>query len=270
MTQDELRSLISRYVAERLSEWEDAWYLSPDGEKPPACETEGNDWQEYLALFSTSAVEDHAKALSVNDLSSIGSTLQDFLQRYRLERVEQDKRMTAWLSRELIKAEQRIAREVAERVRGNFADGPSPAVPYVPFEPVRKEQPPAVIAAGPLLSVLVKDYLAHYEHRSKGTLTQKQTVLNRFIELIGDKPASSYVKKDCIRYREMLRKVPANASKRFRVYLCLRLSNAQKGLPESDMLSKVTVNGDLTHLGHMFSWLINEEHHAGPNPAENL
>ena len=32
MTQDELRSLIARYISERLNEWEDGWYASPDGE----------------------------------------------------------------------------------------------------------------------------------------------------------------------------------------------------------------------------------------------
>ncbi len=43
-----------------------------------------------------------------------------------------------------------------------------------------------------------------------------------------------------------------------------------KGWPEKDLLSKMTINQDLTHLGHFFGWLINEGRYTGNNPLDGL
>ena len=96
-------------------------------------------------------------------------------------------------------------------------------------------------------------------------------MLKRFLELIGDKPVSSISKQDRIAYRDTVRKLPSNASKKFPGLSLKAVLERAKGLPEGELLSKQTVNQDLAHLGHFFSWLINEERITGStNPVDGL
>ncbi len=82
MTQTELRRLVSRYIGERLQDWEDALY---SGEKPASDDLKtSGDWRDCLARFSESAVEDCAQALSTNDLSVVHDVAAECITNYKL------------------------------------------------------------------------------------------------------------------------------------------------------------------------------------------
>lgn len=126
------------------------------------------------------------------------------------------------------------------------------------------------------MSEAIPAYLKHFEHRAPGTIEAKRNVLKRFLELGGDKPIHTITKQDCITYRDTIRKLPSNASKKF-PGMALKdvLKRAQgdgrhPGWPEKDLLSKQTINQDLTHLTHFFSWLINEGKYSETNPVDGL
>ena len=74
---------------------------------------------------------------------------------------------------------------------------------------------------------------------------------------------SNIGKQDCIAYRDTARKLPSNASKKYPGLSLKAVLERAKGLPAGELLAKQTINQDLTHLGHFFSWLINEGRTTG-------
>ncbi|HQR43496.1 MAG TPA: site-specific integrase, partial [Gemmatales bacterium] len=172
------------------------------------------------------------------------------------------------MCRELLKAESVIAGKIKERAQGdygkeyyNYGNGQASSAAAL--------LPPST-AGGPLLSACIPDYLKHFEHRAPGTLEAKRNILKRFLEVIGDRSVGSIGKQDCIAYRDTARKLPSNASKKFPGLSLKAVLERAKGLPEGELLSKQTINQDLTHLGHFFSWLINEGRTTGSNPVDGL
>ena len=118
------------------------------GEKP-ACDSlkDSGDWQDALAGFSESTVEDCAKALRMNDLSIVSAGLAaSFIDKYKLhEQVKEGSSLHRFLCRELLKAEQAIAGRIKERVNGQYADSYQSALAvngeYFEPQPNRRAQP---------------------------------------------------------------------------------------------------------------------------------
>ena len=191
--------------------------------------------------------------------------VQEFVERYKVPL--DGEREKTFLGRELLKAERVIAGKIKQRVQGDYG------AEYISNGNGRREcTAVGAPVAGPALSEVIPAYLKHYEHRAPGTLEAKRNVLKRFAEIVGaDKPVSSILKADCVAYRETLRKLPANVSKRFPGLSLREVVDKAKGLPEAMMLAKVTINQDLTQLTHFFTWLMNEGLYAGAsNPANGL
>ncbi|GMV51977.1 MAG: hypothetical protein AMXMBFR67_35200 [Nitrospira sp.] len=270
MTLAQIRGLVSRYIGERLDEWEEAIATSDLNTKV------NGEWQDALSGFAQSTVEDCSKALRENDPHALSQeTLKEFLSRYGITGIPEGSRAHRILCRELLKAEQVIASRMKVMVQGQYED--AYAHPQVVMRNGSGEGPATLISptrrepAGPLLSLCVRDYLKHFEHRAPGTLEAKRNMLKRFLELIGDKPVGSLGKHDCIAYRDTARKLPSNASKKFPGLSLKAVLERAKGLPEGELLSKQTINQDLTHLGHFFSWLINEGRYTGSvNPVDGI
>jgi integrase len=249
MRPDELKVLVQRYIGERVQEWEDAWYA---GEKAAADGMSTNydedglasadQWQDHLSSFSADSIKDHADALRRNDLSSIERTAQEFIQRYALG-VESGSAGYRLVCRELLKAEQTIAKAISERVQGNYGDAYGLHPVSTPSTPA-----PSPSATVPnqtrLFSVAVKEYLKHFEKRAPATLREKASVLGRFLTMTGhDRPVHLFTKQDCIKYRDAL----------------------------SREVSRSRVNTTLSHVGHFFKWCMAHEHYLdGKLPTDGL
>jgi hypothetical protein len=120
------------------------------------------------------------------------------------------------------------------------------------------------------LAEAIPAYLKHFEHRAPGTIEAKRNVLKRFLEVIGDRSVQGIGKQECIVYRDTCRKLPSNASRGYPGMPLAEVLERAKGWPGKDLLSKMTINQDLTHLGHFFGWLINEGRYTGNNPLDGL
>lgn len=249
MRTEEVKELVQRYISERVEEWEEAWF---GGDKPAAdgvttaYEDDGtpseHQWQDHLSAFSVDNIKDHAEALKRNDLSGIERTAQEFIQRYSLS-VESASPEYRLVCRELLKAEQTIAKAISERVQGNYEDAYQ-ATPHEPITAVPKQDEAARTTEARLFSVALKEYLQHFEKRAPATLREKQSVLARFLAMTGgDKAVHTFTKQDCIKYRDAL----------------------------SKEVSRSRVNTTLSHVGHFFKWCMAHEHYPdGKLPTDGL
>ncbi|MBA2485129.1 MAG: hypothetical protein H0V35_03350, partial [Nitrospira sp.] len=107
MTTTQLRALVSRYVEERLDEWEEAIY-APEHLKERALSTcpeeeGGSQWQDIHAAFSQATIEDCEQALRSNDLSMISDIVQEFITKHGLNTTKGSPHYQT-LARELLKA----------------------------------------------------------------------------------------------------------------------------------------------------------------------
>jgi integrase len=274
MSPDQIKSLIREYITTRLEEWEEAWY---SGERP-ACETMSvsrdedgepspNQWQEDVAVFSQGTVEDTAQALKHNALETAAPLIEDFSRRYGLT-LEPGTALYRRTARELLKAEQTIAKEIQERVQGNFEkpfDGSTTALPVLPVV----DHSSATVT--PSLSVASKAYLKDFERRAPGTRIAKANVLARFRGIIGDKEIHTITAQDCLKYRDTLAKLPAHMTKRYPGKSVARVLAEIEGKEGIEHLSLQTINQDLTHLRHFFGWAIAKpRRHITENPVEGL
>ena len=192
------------------------------------------------------------------------------MERYKVTDIAMGSPAYRLLCREFTKAEKVIQGKIKERAQGEYGSeyGEPLDSPVMNRQHGLTDEPTA--DPGPPLSEVIPAYLKHQEHRAPGTLEAKRNVLKRFAEIVGDKPVSMILKADCVMYRDTLRKLPANVSKRFPGLSLREAIEKAKRLPESMMLSKATINQDLTHLGHFFSWLVNEGKYTTANPALGL
>jgi integrase len=278
MTPDDIRSLVAQYITDSLDAWERS-YLTPAVNDDLR---QSHGWQDALEAFAQDKVDEVTEGLRSFNHPVDSADVQEFLLRHGfLGLSDLDKRIVA---RELMKAERTIAQEMKRRVQGQYGDGRSlgtyrgggsRAVAPLAGSGLATSTPSAapVAAPSPTLSAAQAAYLKHFEHRAPGTLEAKRNVLKRFIELTGaERMVNSLVKADFIAYRETTRKIPANAAKKFPGLPLRAVIEKAKGLPESVMISKQTVNQDLTHLSHWMKWMIDEGIYttSTTNPCEGL
>jgi hypothetical protein len=267
MNTAQLRALVSQYIGERLDEWEDATYSTAGMEALK----DGGEWQDSLSLFSQGTVEDCVEPLRSNDVAAIAPIVDEFAQRYKLD-VAKGSPQYRTLARELLKAESTIAKEIKQRVQGEYGSdqwgiggprheggaGAAAAVAALSalassLPPASMPQPEPAAAAGMLLSEAMKAYQAHYAHMAPGTIVAKTAVFSRFLEVVGDKPVQSIGKKDAIAYRDTLALLPVQATQRYPGLSIREVIDKTKDQAHLQRISKRTINQDLIRGGS--GWL---------------
>jgi integrase len=268
-----LKGLIARYIGERLQEWEDATYSDTGAEALK----NGGDWQDSLSLFSQATVDDCVDALRSNDVTAIAPIVDEFVQRYGLD-VAKDSPQYRTLARDLLKAEGTIAKETKQRAQGEYTDfdgtigkaleaiqGAAPSVGAATAAAVPASE------TGMLLSEAVAAYLNHFSKRAPKTIVSKKIVFKRFIEILGDRRVRSITKQDGILYRDTLAQLPSHMPRQFPGLSIQEVLKKTKGKTGIERISQQTVNMDLTHLNHLFAYLIDEGEYPGPQtPVRRL
>jgi integrase len=91
-----------------------------------------------------------------------------------------------------------------------------------------------------------RDSTEHKDYRPKISL---------FIELVGNKKGSQLTKRDVIKYKESLFKIPANRSKvkQYRNKSIIELLSSD--IPESELLSNTTIQNHFVKIGTFLDWM---------------
>ena len=265
MSPEQIRRLLQQYISTRLDEWEHSWY---GGERPACdrvdvvyegdCPEEHGTWQAIEARLAKWDERKTVGALKSNRLEGFESAgaMEDFFQRYGL-RLEKGTSLYRLASREMVKAQQTIAREIQKRVRGNYEGVavPGPLIVAAPGTWDGKETP---LPPGPplLLSVVREDYLKDHERQAPGTKEAKRAALRLFLEILGDKDLRSVTPQECLRYRDALTKLPAHMTKRYTGKTVAEVLKETEGKNGIQRLSLSTVNKQLSFIQGFFTWAI--------------
>jgi integrase len=157
----------------------------------------------------------------------------------------------------MLKAQKRLAKALAERNAGEVVDTPAPPKA-------------ASTARSCTVEELITAYLADpTRSRTPGTLKTYQTVFRAMRELLGpDTPVDSIHRMDCERIRDVIMRLPKNATQRFPK---LSLEDAAK-VADAEKLERIgvaAVNNYLHNLSALFKWGV-KNWRVVRNPAEGL
>jgi len=249
MTPEEIHALTQRWLSEQLEAAEDK-RRSRDV---------GDDERNAIGMALSDVFEETHYALIGNDFTRIAPEVDELLSTNR-RTVPKDSDAYRRLCRELLKAKQAVLKAEVERWEGNSQQS---------FHSSQNAPPPQLVPSLTLSAAVVK-YLAHFQHHAPGTLSAKQAVLRRYAEVAGDRPVNAYSKQHGITYRETVGQLPAHLTKKYPGQSIVDVLALVRGKLHVPRFSKQTVNQDLTHLAHFFSWLIAEGLYSGPNPMEGL
>ncbi len=121
--------------------------------------------------------------------------------------------------------------------------------------PVSRYGSPYSLHSETCLSTLIEKFIEDRKAAwSPKTLLQNSSALRQFLSIVGDKPIADINRKDCRAYRDLLRKLPPNATKRFRNMSLERVV----ALGEPPMSPK-NVNRVLGAITAFFNWAVREE-----------
>ena len=98
------------------------------------------------------------------------------------------------------------------------------------------------------------------------TENQNKATYDMFMELMGDKPVSSYKRTDISAYKEKLALIPVSCKKKFPGISFSEVIAKQHGCPT---LSITTRNSRLTELSALFEWC-EKNGYCGKNPAKDM
>lgn len=185
------------------------------------------------------------RALNVQEGTREFELLVEYVQRSEIERLE--------------RAIDRLKGDDREQASDPLFAGLGPSTPLQ-----------AVAGKGLVLEKLIEKYLDDPGRaRSTKTVTGYAVIFRALKELLGaNKPVGDVTREDCRRVRDMLMKLPANATKRFpKLSLEKAAEKAEReGLPP---ISPGTATSYLQNLSALFRWAV-QEGFCAVNPAEAL
>jgi hypothetical protein len=176
-----LRAIVQQHIQDRLSEWESGLYENGKAEK---LSQNSEAWTDALSTFSDFTVDDLKDALRRNDLASVENDADTLIARHQID-VVKGTALYRSLCRELLIAEQRIAKAVSKRVQGEYTDEAA-LVSASTAVAVTLPQVPHGVAPAPtpgcpmVFQEAMSAYLKHYEGRAPGTIREKTGILIRF------------------------------------------------------------------------------------------
>lgn len=125
--------------------------------------------------------------------------------------------------------------------------------------------------SGPLLSVLVADYLRSKKTTKSGnekTQLKLKTALNLLVSGVGDRPCNRVMADDIVDFLERLQRLPANSNKLPGLIGLTFEQLTDPAAPRGKPIADNTVNGHMTRVSGMFKWALSREKYLlRANPA---
>jgi integrase len=240
--------------AERLASIWLAWVLEEDeeGRRAGLSERELRKKSEAADIVAAGG----GVALARGDQSLMAFEMEEVLQSQGLG-VRPGTEAWSRLSYAMLKAQKRFSKALQERNAGEVVD--TPALPTAASTP-----------RSCTVEELITAYLADpTRSRTPGTLKTYQTVFRAMRELLGpETPVDSIHRVDCERIRNVIMRLPRNATQRFPK---LSLEDAAKvaDAEKLERLGVAAVNNYLHNLSALFKWGV-KNWRVVRNPAEGL
>lgn len=215
------------------------------------------DSREMMELGTDETLTRMREALGTSDQSPVQADIRSVIQRHHLS-VKPGSQSWRVLGQALLEANVRAMELVQDRINGNVVDLPTPS----PATPSKTQ--------GITLGELLDRYMADpSRHRSDKTADGYKVIFGVLRDLIGAETAVRTIRpSDCQRVRDLLLRLPPNASKRFKG---LSLTEAADRADTLGLkrLSPTTVNSYLHNLSSIFGWAV-RSWECDRNPAEGL
>jgi integrase len=170
----------------------------------------------------------------------------------------------AQLAREIIRKKIKVAEIEGERIQGNY-DNDYDAAPVVT---VAATEAPVVPSVSLMLSVAVKRYIEEaktLESAGDATIYEAITKCNQFVKVVQDKPIGELNRADVMRFLDVLKRLPPNASKSPK-YRDKTLEELLAMKP-AKTLSGTTINNYMSRIKGFLEWCVRMGH-LTRNPAD--
>jgi len=244
----------------------DPWNLS----EPPGSERLCDIVLEYCFYYETEQrLKKTQQALLIGNWNDWEKVAHDVLKQYRLVVSDQDRLK---LARRLGAAEIKALDDILTNDSRRF-DAISDKI-----KQYDNAQPEIPTAGGPLLSILLPDYLAEGEVGGwpKKTRQRKETILREFMEVAGDKSTKNYSHVDAENFKKIQMRLPAVRKRK--AFKGLNLKALGKKADELDTnnpdnkierLNVQTINDKLSAIGTFFIWA-NKPGDPVTNPTQGI
>jgi integrase len=224
--------------------------------------------QQMLEVGTEETLARMREALAHSDQSPVQGDIRDVAQRHGLT-LQPDSPSWRMLGYAMLEANVRLMESVQRRSAGEVVDAP-PSLPRSIPAPSPLPSLAATGGAGITLGELIERYMADPDaDRSQTTETGYRVIFRALREMLGEATyVQSISRQDCVQVRDLLRRLPPNATKRFEG---LTLAEAADKADEEQLprLSPTTVNSYLNNLASLFKWAELEEL-CSRNPARGL
>jgi integrase len=266
MTEKQIRKLVDDYFHKTLREVEDGrafGYGIPADEDAIDGALETHDW----------FIHEHKKALSLNKLEVIEHQVESLLQTHSIE-LDKGSDEYKKLSRELLKATIEVLKVERERLTGNYDND---------FDDVMHKRPSRDAISpderGKALSEVIQEYMREKKATNawiEKTSLENKSIYDLFLKIVHmllceddtDIRELSNSRETIVEYRELLRLLPSNLTKRFGGMPIKEVLEITKGGGAEPMSSR-TRNKHLQQVSSLFKWCV-ERGYIDRNPAEGL
>lgn len=252
LTEHQIQKLLNRHLAEALQESEQSRIASTKRPKLDDLEDTANSYS-YVE-------SDYREGLATHDYRRVYNSVDTLLEE---QGFQVDKKSDSYkkLCREMMKINIRYLQTERKRLFGDYSgdlEGPISGNGGKPYQ------------AGPKCSELFAKFVDEYigsERWTEKTRAENGAVFDLFIEIIGDASISDFDYETALKYKETLRKIPANKNKKpeYRDKSIQEILAMENVVP----MSISSVNKNLTRMNQFMKW-VQKNGYVGMNVLEGL
>jgi len=258
LTPEQVREIAESWKRETLRECEDR---RAAGHGVPRNESELTD---ILAMVDDGG--EAREALAYNDFSKISGSVDAVIREQGLE-VSKGSAEYATLSRALLQKLVEVQQIELQRTVGNYQNGFDDAAPVVTVAATEAPMSPCAVL---MLSVAVERYIEEaktMESAGEATIYEAVTKCNQFVKVVQDKPIGELSRADVMRFLDVLKRLPPNATKspRYRDKTLEELL----AMKSTKTLSGTTVNNYMSRIKGFLEWCVRMGY-LSRNPADGV
>ena len=239
LSEAQIQSLLDQYLRKTLNEDEErrlsASRIDPD---------ELDDELEVISFIQSDLREE----LALNDYQSIGSSVDDLLEKHKVKLNKKSKNYKI-LCRELLKVHIKILDVAEKRSVGDYSEELSSSADGKSSKAKQKDQPKLSKVIPKFVSEFIK--AGRWTEKTK---SENEAVFELFMEISGDLSINQYDHQAIRQYKETLGRLPANRNK-IEKY---RDKTIDEILALSDVkpMAVNSINKNIRRLGQLFKWAV--------------